>query len=250
MHRRRPLFNCYWLPRAFALILCLPIVSCEDAPPSGQVIAKVNGEDVTVPEFEFEVGRRPGDPPTLQDNAQLENMVRRAALAQIARDRGLEQDPEYHFALRRARDELLVDALYRRLQDQIAEPSETEIAAFVKAHPWQFTNRRVLELSRGDKAVERRLTIDTAEFSSRPPFPVMEIDAGQDLFWRGDVYRVSQILALPIETEAARQWATRQLRAAKVEEKVAGLYNDLLERGRLQYAPGYGPSSKQGRSRN
>lgn len=250
MHRRRALFNCHTLPRGLALMFCLAIASCGDAPPSGQVMARVGGEDVTVPEFEFEVGRRPGDPPSLQDNAHLEIMLRRTALAQIAKDRGLEQDPKYHFALQRARDELLVDALYRRLQDQTAEPGEQEIAGFMEAHPWQFTDRRVLELSRSDKAAESALTIDTAEFSSRPPFPIMEIAAGQDMLWRGEVYRVSRILALPIEAEAARQWAARQLRAAKVEDKVAGLYNDLLASGRLQYAPGYGPSREQGRARD
>lgn len=250
MHRRRPLFNRYPLQSCLVLICCLAIVGCGEPAPSGQIIARVSGEDVTVPEFEFEVGRRPGVPPSLQDNAVLENMLRRTALAQIARDRGLEQDPKYHFDLRRARDELLVDALYRRLQDETAKPSEPEIARFVEAHPWQFTDRRVLELSRRDKAAEVRLTIDSAEFSSRPPFPVMEIATGQDLLWRGDVYRVSRILESPIEAEAASQWASEQLRAAKVEGEVAGLYNDLLESGRLQYAPGYGPSRGQGRARN
>lgn len=250
MHRRRALFNCHPLPRGLALMFCLAIASCGDAPPSGQIMARVSGEDVSVSEFEFEVGRRPGDPPSLQDNAHLETMLRRAALAQIARDRGLEQDPKYHFALRRARDELLVDALYRRLQEQTAEPGRREIAGFMEAYPWQFNARRVLELSRNHKATESTLTIDTAEFSSRPPFPIMEIAAGQDMLWRGEVYRVSRIVELPIEAEAARQWAARQLSAARVEDKAARLYNDLLESGRLQYAPGYGPSNEQLRDRD
>lgn len=220
---------------------------CDDSQPSGQVIARVNGDDLTLPEFEHERGRMPDVPASGIDNAVVEAMVRRRALAQIAQQQGLEQDPQYHFELRRAREELLVEALHRRLASDAVKPSDQDIVTYMAKHPWQFSERRILQLSGADNGMASELTIDTAQYSVRPPFPLMEISTDRSMLWQGRVYIVSQVREAPLEAKAGRALALDRLISQAAEQKASKLYKQVLESGRLQYAPGYGPSGAQNR---
>ena len=240
-------FNRTALSFGAALTFFLMMSGCDNSQPSGQVIARVNGDDLTLPEFEHERGRMPEVPASGIDNAVVEAMVRRRALAQIAQQRGLEQDPQYHFELRRAREELLVGALYRRLANDARKSSDQDIVTYMAKHPWQFSERRILQLSGSGGGPASELTIDTADYAVRPPFPVMEISPGRSMLWQGRVYRVSQVREAPLEAKAGRAWALNRLTSAFAEQKASALYKQVLESGRLQYAPGYGPSGAQNR---
>lgn len=250
MHSNLALFNRTALWFGGCLSICVAVAGCSDPAPSGQILARVSGEDVTVQEFEHERGRMPDVPVSQIDNSSLETMVRRRALAQLARRRDLEQDPQYHFELRRTREELLVDALYRQLENDIQKPTQQDIADYIAGHPWQFSQRRIVALSSTDETDRAGLTIDTAHYNVRPPFPVMEIASGRSMLWQGKVHNVDQVREAPLEAETARVWASDRLMSAAVEKEVTKLLRQMLESGQLQYAPGYGPSGAQGRQRN
>lgn len=247
MHSNQMSFNRTTARLLAPLAACLVLSGCGNEVPSEQVIARVDGRDVTITEFEFETERQPAAPPTADDIAVLEVITRRKVLAQIAEERGLEQEPRYHFEFRRAREALLVDALYRELESDTPAPSDPQIVAYIARHAWQFAERRVLVLSTGNGETARQTTIDTAGFLEQPPFPIMTIAPGQKMLWQGAVHDVLDVREVPPAPGEARTWASDRLKVQRVEEKLVSLYGRALESGQLQYAPGYGPSGTQRR---
>lgn len=233
----------------FALLAaCVAITACRSDVPTGQVIAQVHDQDVTISEFAFEAGRQPATPPTGADTAVLEAIARRKVFAHIAEERGLEQEPQYHFELRRAREALLSEALYRQLEGEVAAPSGTEVDAYIAAHPWKFAERRLLILQAGSGRTVREKTIDTASFAAKPPFPIMQISLGEKMRWQGEVHEVLEVRPIGIPLSDMKRWASDRMKAEKTDEKLEKLFARVLENGQLQYAPGYGPSGTQLRS--
>lgn len=245
MHSQAKFINRALSGQIVLLAIMLTTVACKNDLPTGQVIAEVNNQDVTISEFVYEAQREPASPPPSADLAVVEQIVRRKVFAGIAQERGLEQDPLYHFEFRRAREALLVEALYRDLANEVPTPSEHEITTYVAAHPWLFSERRLLILVAGPEDGEPQTTIDTASFSNAPPFPILQISAGAKMRWQGRVREVVEVQKVQMPESDMRRFAIRRMGAQKVEEKLARMFARAMENGELQYASGYGPSSAQ-----
>ncbi len=173
----------------------------------------------------------------------VRTLVARKVLASVAQERRLEEDVRYHFALRRAREGLLVDALRRDIEKELQAFSSAEVRNHILRHPWKYSGRRLVYLSLGSSAPTTELLLDSAMFDQQPPFPVMETKQGDVMLWEGRVWRVERIQKAPLEGADARDWAERQLRNLSVEKTLERIVNRALQDGRLQYAPGYGPSA-------
>jgi EpsD family peptidyl-prolyl cis-trans isomerase len=115
--------------------------------PSGQVVATVDGDEITGLELRSELGNFGTRDPELMKAAQqqaLEQIVMRKLLVQEARKAKLDKTADYTLQLHRGEEALLAGLYQRKLASEVTQPSRQEGEAYVAAHPDMFANRRVL----------------------------------------------------------------------------------------------------------
>ena len=115
---------------------------CNKAEPKGQVIAVVNGEEITVGELNQEARARGisiGNDRVARARV-MRDLVDRKLLAEQARRDKIDRNPEHLLALRRMEELLLVQELVAERRGP-AEATDTEVLAFIKAHPHAFDRR-------------------------------------------------------------------------------------------------------------
>jgi EpsD family peptidyl-prolyl cis-trans isomerase len=149
--------------QGFAYKLCLPVLiallatGCSDkkngattdgAPPA-QVVAKVNGTELTVSQVDFALERSPKLDKDQTKAASLQVvrfLVDQELLAQKALGDKLDRDPKVMEALDAARRQILAEAFMTRKLGKPAEPSDAEVTAYYDAHPELFAKRKVYRL--------------------------------------------------------------------------------------------------------
>jgi peptidyl-prolyl cis-trans isomerase C len=115
----------------------------------GQVVATVDGKDVTIHELNAELqGQQIPANITPEQRKQLEQsalqqVVNRRILADIARERGLDKTPMYLLQERRAGETILVQMLQRQMSSAVKQPGQTEIATFMAQNPDLFAERKI-----------------------------------------------------------------------------------------------------------
>lgn len=117
--------------------------------PGGQVVAVVNGEEITQQELRTEADG--AQIPANQDVRQygpaiVARLVDRNLLAGYARDQGLDRGPEYIARRRQLEQSLLATLAIRKIVGTPAKPSEAEIARYIAAQPTIFAGRETLAL--------------------------------------------------------------------------------------------------------
>ncbi len=114
--------------------------------PKGQVVATVNGDDITVHELnaELALARAPADVPRKTvEQVVLGRVVDRKILADVARDRKLDKNPDFLLAERRGEDGLLVQALEADIARKVPAPTREAAEKFIESHPDQFGQRKI-----------------------------------------------------------------------------------------------------------
>lgn len=118
----------------------------------GQVVATVDGQDVTVHELNAEL-QGANIPPNIgtEQKKQLEQMalaqvVNRRILADIARERGLDKTPMFLLQEKRAEEQILVQMLQRQMSSAVKAPASTEIADFIAQNPDLFAERKIFSI--------------------------------------------------------------------------------------------------------
>lgn len=133
----------------------LTLASCGDgeaAPEKGQVVATVNGKDVTVHELNAELqgANVPNNVNAEQkkqlEQAALQQVVNRRILADIARERGLDKTPMYLLQEKRAEEQILVQMLQRQMSSAVKQPSQTEVDTFIAQNPDLFAERKIFSV--------------------------------------------------------------------------------------------------------
>lgn len=115
----------------------------------GQVVATVNGKDITVHELNAEL-QGAQIPPNVSpeqkkqlERAALQQVVNRKILADIARERGLDKTPMFLLQSKRAEEQILVQMLQRQMSSSVKQPGQTEIATFIAQNPDLFAERKI-----------------------------------------------------------------------------------------------------------
>ncbi|WP_375290999.1 peptidyl-prolyl cis-trans isomerase [Qipengyuania sp.] len=129
----------------FAAPLALAACNSEPSAPTGQVVATVNGQEITATELEAELDGATAPTPEAQKNLQryaLENIINRTILAQAAEAEGLDKGPEFAVLEQKARQAALVQLLQRKIGGTLPQPSDDEIDNFITENPSLFSNRR------------------------------------------------------------------------------------------------------------
>lgn len=132
-----------------AMAGALMLASCDKGPEKlakGQVVASVNGEDITVHELNAELAfaKVPRDGDRKQfEAAALQRIIDRKIVADIAREQGLDKTQNYVLQKLRAEDMLLVSMLQRQIAGKVGTPSRVDAEQYVEAHPGMFADRMI-----------------------------------------------------------------------------------------------------------
>lgn len=130
----------------------LALGACDQAAkaPEGQVVATVDGREVTVHELNAELAlipNRGGDAPRkLVEAVALQRVIERKMLAAEAQKRNLDKNPQFLLAKTRADESLLVQALQADVQKDVPAATREAAQKFVADNPQVFGDRRIFTL--------------------------------------------------------------------------------------------------------
>ena len=135
-----------------AMAAALALAGCNkgDKIPEGQVVATVDGTEVTVHELNAELAtignRAAGVPPKLVESLALARVVERKMLANEARKRDLDKNPEFLLTRERANEALLVQALQSSIQGKVLPTPREAAQKYVADNPQVFGDRKIFSL--------------------------------------------------------------------------------------------------------
>ncbi len=133
----------------------------------GQVVAKVNGDEVTVHQLNYELGLL-GQAAT-QNTEQvarqtLEQLVNQQLVVQKAVTEKMDRDPRVMQALEHAKSKVLVQAYMSKVAGRDSTPpSKQEVGDYYSKHPELFAERRIYQI----REILLDKSVPTAELQSR-----------------------------------------------------------------------------------
>jgi peptidyl-prolyl cis-trans isomerase C len=274
--RPRRLYRAALLAGGLALIAGTS--ACKKAP-TDQIVAVVNGEEISMQELNAELGnvKLPEGVDKKVVQAQLlQRLVDRRILAQSAKEQGIDKDPNFIVEQRRVNEALLVDKLAKRTADAIPIPGAPEIDKFIAANPSLFAGRQIYSVDQIAfampanpqqlKALEPAKTMDAVaatlktmnmqfrravqkvDSASVPPEQMQRILALPKtepfIIPQGNGVTVNLIVgseAAPLPTEQARPAAVRILRTQKLAQQGESRLKDAKAKAKIEYQPGFEP---------
>ena len=117
--------------------------------PSGQVVATVNGDEITTLELKSEMGAFASKDPKVMKAAEqqaLQQIIMRRLVSEEAKKEKLDKTPDYSIQVKRGEEALLAQSFERKLVQGMAPPTQRDAENFVVDHPDQFANRRIISL--------------------------------------------------------------------------------------------------------
>ena len=137
---------------AFALAVALAGCGKEgtESSQATQVAARVNDDEITVHQINFEMAKLSGgNTPGQSEQAAnhiLNNLIDRHLLVQKAIDEKIDRDPQVLQTLESSRQQILAQAYVQRLAEQAAKPTAAEIDDYYVKNPALFAERRIYRL--------------------------------------------------------------------------------------------------------
>lgn len=266
-----------WGATAAAVALVGTAACSDKKAPSGQVVATVDGDEITQRELagEVEAANLPAgaDIKAVQP-ALVQSIVNRRLLVAQAKNDGLDKTPEYLAAEQRARETLLASQLMRSRVAKVPPPKPAEVQAFVRGNPQMFANRQVLVVDeirasgQGIKPAEvapitsndqaaafltsrkrqferRRNTLDTLTLPPDLARKLISLPAGEPLaILEGGALAFVQVIdsrPAPVPANATTQVATEALKRQRAAEAAKSLVDSLRTTADIQYTPGFAP---------
>ena len=135
-----------------AMAAALALAGCDkgEKVPEGQVVATVDGTEVTIHELNAELAtignRAAGVPPKLVESLALARVVERKMLSNEARKRDLDKSPEFLLTRERGNETLLVQALQSSIQEKVQQTPREAAQKYVSENPQVFGDRKIFTL--------------------------------------------------------------------------------------------------------
>lgn len=141
------------LPVVPVLLISATLVACGgsgDAKKSDtQVVAKVNGDEISVHQVNLQLGRL-GKVDEAQSKAASQQIVTKLVdqqlLKQKAMEEKLDRDPRVLQILEASKSEILAQAYLEKVSGKAKKPSSADVDKFYSEHPELFEQRRVFRL--------------------------------------------------------------------------------------------------------
>ena len=157
-------------------LACMTLSACEGESqaktPAGQVVATIDGDEITLRELRAELGGATfPDPKTRKaaEQAAVQSIVARRLLANAAKERELDKSPDFALQKERATDMALVQALQSSIAKAVPPASREEAERFVTAHPDLFSQRKIFVVNQvrtqqpGPQVIEQLRPLDSLE---------------------------------------------------------------------------------------
>ena len=134
-----------------AIAITLALGACKNngaALPQGQVVATVDGKEITATELNQELSHTgASSTPTPEQRQQaLQRLIVRRLLVSEAEKRGVDKLPQTSIMIAQAQDMAKVEALADSLGKDVPKVSDEEAAEYVRANPANFGQRKLLFL--------------------------------------------------------------------------------------------------------
>jgi EpsD family peptidyl-prolyl cis-trans isomerase len=134
-----------------ASTLALALAACGDKKgegggPKGQVVARLDGTDITLLEVNAELAGAQIPPNVSRreaEQAALQNIITRRQLMKVASERKLDQNPQFKLQERRLSEQLLVQALARDIAAKVPEVTREDTDKFIAENPQMFAERTI-----------------------------------------------------------------------------------------------------------
>lgn len=137
---------------ALTLAACGDKDKAVDSKGSTQVVAKVNGDEISVHQINFQLNRVAQSKALTEAQGKdaakqiLARLVDQQLLKQQATEAKLDRDPRILQAIEASKNEILAQAYLEQLLSKATKPSTMQIDTFYKENPELFENRRVFRL--------------------------------------------------------------------------------------------------------
>ncbi|MFZ5720240.1 MAG: hypothetical protein ACOY5Y_12355 [Pseudomonadota bacterium] len=251
--------------------------------PAGQVVATVDGEEITTLQLRSEMGGFGSRDPEVMKAAQqqaLQRIILRKLLAQEAREQKLDKGADYTIQVERGQETLLAQLYQRKLAAGIKQPTRAEAESYITNNPNRFANRKVLFVDQiiaapnkidperlrplktfgevkalldaeGVQYQENAVTLDTLSANPRlvegvtnlPPGEIFVIPQGGSMVFN----QVAASRPVPFRGDTAIAYATNQLRSERAREIVSKKVESLRKAAEpeITYNPAYKPADKK-----
>jgi EpsD family peptidyl-prolyl cis-trans isomerase len=155
---------------AVGMVLCASsvfvLLACNNDAPTAtrasQVVARVNGSEITVHQLEHELSSRSQDSEGKVDTDEVvEELINRQLFTQKAHEAKLDRSPEAVLALDRARAQILSEMYLKAVVTHSAQPNEVEVRDYYNQHPELFAQRRIYQFRQLD--LSEGVTVEQAE---------------------------------------------------------------------------------------
>lgn len=252
---------------SIAIALSLFVAGCggKGDAPTGQVVATVDGQEITLADLKAEMGSDATNDPAAQGQA-LERIIARKLLAAEARKQDLDSTPLAAILKTQAEETALAQMLARKVTDGVPKVSEDEINEFLRSFPTSVTDRRLLAVDQffvpnlppkvleeitkvktmeaaeailnANKVVFRRTVSNIDTVSLDPGFAQQLVGTeGNDIFvmpngQTAEIGRIVSSRSEPITGDAARQAAQTILMRQRSVEMVNNSLGRIISEGR------------------
>ncbi len=250
----------------------------EKAEPTGQVVASVNGDEITRAELN---GALPGnvsvDPKAAAQvrNAVLEQLVAQRVVIQEAKRQNLDKSQSYLLAMRRAEGQILTDLLTRRVLQNIKTPDDAAIDAYIAQNAPRFADRVLFQTEQvrapsngvepaslkdahsldavlarlrvpGTLVERRRSVIDSARLPADTTQQLLALPPGEPFIAReGGLLLASTIQSVqkaPLTGDAARAIAIGLMKQEAGARAIERQYALLRKGVAVEYQAGFAPA--------
>ena len=252
---------------SIAVALALMVAACggKSDVPSGQVVATVDGKEITLADLKAEIGNEGGDDAASQAQA-LERIIARKLLAAEARKQELDSTPLAAIMKTQAEETALAQLLARKVTEGVPKVSEDEVNEFLRSFPASVTDRRLLAVDQffvpnmppkvleeiakvktmeaaeailnANKVVFRRTVSNIDTITLDPIYAGQIVDTeGTDIFVMpvGQAAEIGRIVSSrpePITGDAARQAARTIMMRQRSVEMVNNTLGKIIAEGR------------------
>ena len=266
-----------------SLVTALLVTSGCGKKATGQVVAVVNGDEITLDELNAElnsVNLPASADKKLAMRQLLQQVVDRRLLAQTAKEQGLDRDPAYVTQQRRMNEDLLVRMYAKKSADTIPVPTAAEIDKYIAEHPLVFGSRtrykldqirfempadpsklKALEADHSMEAITARLTsmgikfqrgnsaLDSGTVAPAALKQVTSLPPGEPFITpAGRQIAVSVITGtepLPVPEAQVRPLAVQALRNETLNKIGESRLKEARAKGKIEYQAGYEAPSKK-----
>ena len=262
------------------------LISCGSAP-TGQVVAVVNGEEITLQELNAQISKM--NLPAGSDGKQvrqqvIQQLIEQRLIAGAAKEEGLDREPTYIVQQRRMNEDLLVQMYGKKFADTMRAPDDAAITKFVADNPNMFGQRKSylvdqisfdmpgnletlksLEADKtmadikaslnrmGIKFIEGKNSIDSANVPPNLLAQILKLPAGEPFIVPAQgrvavsVITGSQDFVVP--EDQIKPMAARAMRAENLGKIMKSKLDEAKAKAKIEYQDGYAPPQKDAKSK-